>query len=633
MTIRPGQEQDDIHVQLNVVSLDDDPPPQFEALSYVWGDPKSTKDIKLNGWNFPVTNNLHTALRSLRRTHEARVFWIDAICVNQKDLVERGSQVSLMVRIYSECMHCTVWLGDETELTGRAFEILWWLANTDGHVSDFPDFDSDDHPHVSSRDQSVEEVLNAKGERERDGGPFEPLDSIFLAPWWSRTWTVQEFILPSTVIIKCGPFSIPRFVILKAYDCILKHMRQCCNAYWQALETASQDALLTFLNSTETLKTSGETYRETDTSLGIVSILASHRGRQCSDPRDKVYGFLGLCPDAVRQTLRADYDARLVDCYASPVIWDFEFSKSLRALGLRLGADSEGSETGLPSWIPHWSTETNGLLRQGNVFGHSELYDAANGTEALFERRGDTLLLKGHFRERIVHTGPSSMSSTNVSFFNAINSWLELWQKVYSPVQPATRDSSNCPDSTHESMKPFLRTILRDLFRPLQPVNLNHQSPGLSGGIIFRTRRATDRDYGACGRWLDLAWANGRRTDDLHLLAKGAEEKEQLEGVMDTIFYSAMYSRFFITNEMSIGLGPTTTKVGDEVWIVCGGSLPLILRREESETAMNGNLNGNGNGDDMEERHILVGTCYLDGIMDGEAAENLERDAVDVHLV
>ncbi|PVH75349.1 HET-domain-containing protein, partial [Cadophora sp. DSE1049] len=118
MTILPGQANEDIRIKLNVVSLDDKP--YFEALSYVWGDPKVTEDIKLNGWIFPITTNLRAALQALRRTHEARVFWVDAICVNQRNVIERGSQVSLMVRIYSECMLCTVWLGEGTETIGRA---------------------------------------------------------------------------------------------------------------------------------------------------------------------------------------------------------------------------------------------------------------------------------------------------------------------------------------------------------------------------------------------------------------------------------------------------------------------------------------------------------------------------------
>ncbi|KAG4436586.1 hypothetical protein IFR05_007940 [Cadophora sp. M221] len=99
MTIQTGEAHEEIQVNLNVVSLDDNP--QFETLSYVWGDPNITRNILLNGSEFPVTTYLYDALKRLRRIHEARIFWIDAICVNQQDLAERSSQVSLMVKIYN----------------------------------------------------------------------------------------------------------------------------------------------------------------------------------------------------------------------------------------------------------------------------------------------------------------------------------------------------------------------------------------------------------------------------------------------------------------------------------------------------------------------------------------------------
>jgi len=177
MTILPGQEHEDIEVQLNVVSLDDEP--QFEALSYVWGDPNITRDIRLNGRGFPITTNLYAALQSLRRTDKTRVFWADAICVNQRNSSERGSQVSLMVRIYRECTLCTVWLGEETETTGSAFEMLEWLVMIEGHISDCPPFVPGHHLHLSS----TETQIHTSGELNFPGGIhsglFVPLKIIF----------------------------------------------------------------------------------------------------------------------------------------------------------------------------------------------------------------------------------------------------------------------------------------------------------------------------------------------------------------------------------------------------------------------------------------------------------------------
>lgn len=36
-------------------------------------------------------------------------------CVNQKDIKERGQQVTLMGKVYSRCRECFIWLGEEDD--------------------------------------------------------------------------------------------------------------------------------------------------------------------------------------------------------------------------------------------------------------------------------------------------------------------------------------------------------------------------------------------------------------------------------------------------------------------------------------------------------------------------------------
>lgn len=53
----------------------------------------------------------------------------------------------------------------------------------------------------------------------------------------------------------------------------------------------------------------------------------------------------------------------------------------------------------------------------------------------------------------------------------------------------------------------------------------------------------------------------------------------------------------------------------------------LILRRQDIYATLE--------ADDIKTEgcYMLKGPCYVNEIMDGEAAQNLERDAVEVHLV
>lgn len=59
--LHPGEWEDPIRTTLSVASLEDEP--YYEALSYVWGDPKDCLEITLDGLEQKVTVNLWTALR------------------------------------------------------------------------------------------------------------------------------------------------------------------------------------------------------------------------------------------------------------------------------------------------------------------------------------------------------------------------------------------------------------------------------------------------------------------------------------------------------------------------------------------------------------------------------------------
>src|SRR5437016_10008394 len=75
--------------------------PRYEALSYPWG-PSGPEDPKFPiGCQepiFDVFQNLYTALHrilSLTDEGEYRTLWIDQICINQEDAIEREAQLRL----------------------------------------------------------------------------------------------------------------------------------------------------------------------------------------------------------------------------------------------------------------------------------------------------------------------------------------------------------------------------------------------------------------------------------------------------------------------------------------------------------------------------------------------------------
>lgn len=60
----------------------------YHALSYTWGKPDFTSRIVCNGVIYTITQNLFDALRHMREEKIDRFLWIDALCINQTDLIE-----------------------------------------------------------------------------------------------------------------------------------------------------------------------------------------------------------------------------------------------------------------------------------------------------------------------------------------------------------------------------------------------------------------------------------------------------------------------------------------------------------------------------------------------------------------
>lgn len=71
-----------------------------------------------------VTQNLHMVLLCLRDCSLERIIWVDAICINQENLQERGQQVQLMANIYSKAARVLVWLGETAPDSDLALETI-----------------------------------------------------------------------------------------------------------------------------------------------------------------------------------------------------------------------------------------------------------------------------------------------------------------------------------------------------------------------------------------------------------------------------------------------------------------------------------------------------------------------------
>ncbi|KAH8597707.1 heterokaryon incompatibility protein-domain-containing protein [Bisporella sp. PMI_857] len=324
LSLQPGQGVDEIHCTLGTYQLDDCP--DFEALSYTWGDRTQVEPIFVNGSRLMVTHNLHAALRHLRHIDSCRVLWIDTVCINQADLDERSHQVFLMNRVYSAAKQVLVWLGEARGSSDIAMKRLKQLA-------------------AGQQLARTEEGLS----RLRD----LIYDSLIDRDWWGRLWIVQEVVLAkSDPIMICGSSCLPWEIFMsgcqagdlgKIYESDDQHRRRrVVQSLWLFSLRQEYRCRMDPLNSTEA-------------AIDLGSLLLYTQDFQVTDPHDKVYGCLGLASMEEREAIRPDYQKPTQLVYLE--ITKYLLERSPQIFYSVFSASKSGGmlHKALPSWVPDYA--------------------------------------------------------------------------------------------------------------------------------------------------------------------------------------------------------------------------------------------------------------------------------------
>ena len=84
----------------------------YEAIPYTSGDLSTTKEILCNGKIIRATVNLYAVFKRLRDSSNGLLLWADAVCIDQRNIKERGHQVKLMGQIFKNSEMVRVCLSD-----------------------------------------------------------------------------------------------------------------------------------------------------------------------------------------------------------------------------------------------------------------------------------------------------------------------------------------------------------------------------------------------------------------------------------------------------------------------------------------------------------------------------------------
>jgi heterokaryon incompatibility protein (HET) len=190
-----GQGSDGIECRIRHVNLADNP--QYEAISYCWGDPTITSTIECsNNRQLTVTANLYAALSAIRFKDESRLLWADALCINQSDVDERNAQVAIMRSIYDKAQRVLVWLGEATDTSDRGLDFMERL------VKACPQDIVLELQRTVLHHDPIKLLKRANASlSERDMRAFL---SILQRPWFRRVWVVQEVVMLKDSSLLCG---------------------------------------------------------------------------------------------------------------------------------------------------------------------------------------------------------------------------------------------------------------------------------------------------------------------------------------------------------------------------------------------------------------------------------------------
>jgi|SRR5690242_18061478 len=198
-----------IECELRIESLEDEACPQFEALSYTWGERNDLFKIWVEGKFIRVTGNLRDALQNLRHDHQDRVLWVDAVCINQsaelegrsdgEELDEKTMQVRQMGSIYEKASSVLIWLG----LTRSEDDQL-----SDGHLQEDHFSRFLDTRWAQKNQMEYWELRWANWPHERNE-VRESLQNLLRHDWFDRVWIVQEVARSQSAFIHRGKQCVP----------------------------------------------------------------------------------------------------------------------------------------------------------------------------------------------------------------------------------------------------------------------------------------------------------------------------------------------------------------------------------------------------------------------------------------
>jgi hypothetical protein len=560
----------------------------YAALSYAWGDNAKEGNITVNGRTLRIKPNLEEALRYLRPQHQSMTLWVDAICINQDDILERNHQVQNMKALYSQAAVVFAWIGADVPAPEPGWELIQAFHREYGTGTE------------ATTDDTCNEAYVALTKRIEKPSILElvQINKMLGKDYWSRLWIIQEIAVAREVVVVNG------------------HLR----SNWAAFRTWARIRLSPELRSMShrlsristgkpvpwrnnrpqifdhiPLVHEGFPYHPSD----LLSLLERCQRSQAVEPRDKVYGVLGLLDmERSEQNLPIDYNASLAQVFVEVVKFAYAQSHNLDFLShVHISRLQSRHLEGLPSWAPDWTKAPDfrplrlAYSSQNNSSTVFRLFSATKGVT-----KHDIKLTFGEMSLCIQGFRLGSIQVLTSTSRTSETAWQEEWTD-FGGLKLAGLQMQD-----HETIFGKLAgenaSIDEDLLF-IWRVNTPYpdRNPVQRAHDAAPSHEAQDHFERYCRTVVGDTWVGSRGSSRLSMSLELAEicdipprSKEQLErlkiGFLENPPQYCAGRKLFRTQEEGrasrLGLAPTNARVGDIVCAFFGGDV-LYLVRETSQ--------------------------------------------------
>ncbi|KUJ24428.1 HET-domain-containing protein [Mollisia scopiformis] len=588
-----------VRAELEEMSLDNTAQ-YYTAISYCWGDPLQrlkTRIITLKGHDFAVSQNVYDILEHHSSIHYPVYIWIDSICINQEDLLERNQQVTFMREIYQHARNVIMWLG----------------ATHDAHLAIFL---LNKVYNDKCLGMSKETMHDNYGEV-RHTRPWLALGKLFRNPYFDRVWVIQEVASASSIIVLYDGKFISWTMLLQMMKLFSDtHLLLLFGGahegnYLVRKKPPAQEIVhgLSMARFQEKIQ-SGE-------GATLKDVVTWTTAFEATEPKDQVFALVGITEDRSHPLLVPDYRKSTLDVFRDMTLYLLRSNDPF--ILAHAGCGHPSSVTDLPSWVPDFTHRIQPITH-GTDF---KSYAASRNTKASIitqPTNPNILKVSCSIIDTIAHLGTRDdpyYAYKDPNCTTHLSSFRPTFNKAHEAKALATK---HAPDPYHTG-QPLSEALWR---AAIGDKTLTERPAPAEYATYYEAVASRFSDPAKLKLELQVLEQGLQNPDPAINLAEIFSEDYMEKGKMATKYWAmaslvSVGKTFCVTGKGYIGWVPNGSKIGDSVSLVYGAQTPFVMRRYEGN-----NESTAGNDQDF----LLVGACYLHGMMDGEGSDLSEKRKV-----